>query len=72
MDEDERRDLISRLFALMTSKLEDAAALAAEGQGTSGSAERLNPLADQIRAGAEEAALLAEVSGILASAHLPI
>ena len=71
MDEDERRDLISRLFSLMTAKLEDAAVLAAEGQGTSGASERLISLTDQIRAGAEEAALLAEVSGILVSAHLP-
>ena len=71
MDEDERRDLVSRLFSLMTAKLEDAAALAAEGQGTSGSSERLVALADQIRAGAEEAALLAEASKILVSAHLP-
>lgn len=69
MDEDERRDLISRLFALLTAKLEDAAALAAEGQGTSASAERLISLANQVRAGAEEAALLAEVSGMLPWTH---
>jgi hypothetical protein len=69
MDEDERRDLISRLFSLMTAKLEDAAALAAEGQGTSGGSERLVSLANQVRAGAEEAALLAEVGGMLVSGH---
>lgn len=65
MDEDERRDLTSRLFALLTTKLEDAAALAAEGQGRSGSQERLISLANQVRGGAEEAALIAEVSGFL-------
>lgn len=33
MDHEERAELVSRLFALMTGKLEDAAGDASEGQG---------------------------------------
>ena len=35
MDDDDRRDLLSRLFALLTMKLEDGAVLAADGQRAS-------------------------------------
>lgn len=33
MDDDDRTDLISRLFALLTAQLEDSVTLALEGQG---------------------------------------
>jgi len=45
----ERRDGIRRLFAVLTARLEDAATLAAEGQGREVSAETSAELAAQIQ-----------------------
>lgn len=44
---DERGDAVSALFALLTAKLEDAAALAADGQGRRSSSD-LGELAGRI------------------------
>lgn len=44
----ERRDCIRRLFAVLTARLEDAATLAAEGQGRDVSAETSTQLAAEI------------------------
>lgn len=45
----ERRDCIRRLFAVLTARLEDAATLAAEGQGREVSAEASVELSAQIQ-----------------------
>lgn len=64
MDEEqqlERADLLSRLFALITMKLEDAAGIAAECQGR-------QPIAE-LRDGAEKLdVLIMEVGTVLAGA----
>ena len=52
---DERADLISRLFALLTARLEDAAAMAAECQGR-GSREEHPQRAQQLGSLIDEAA----------------
>lgn len=65
MDEEERRELVSRLFALMTGKLEDAAGLAAEGQGTRAETRDLISRAERIESIAQEAAVLAEAVGAI-------
>ena len=52
---DERADLISRLFALLTARLEDAATIAAEGQGR-GSREEQHQGAQQLASQIDEAA----------------
>jgi hypothetical protein len=48
MDEAERRDQVSKLFADLTATFEDAATIAADGQGPSLSPERLASLAAAI------------------------
>jgi hypothetical protein len=48
MDEAERRDLVGRLFADLTAKFEDAATLAAEGQGPRLPVEHLRSIAAAI------------------------
>lgn len=65
MDDEARRDLLRRLFAAMTAKLEDAAGDAAEGQGHSLAMIAFVALAHKIRAAAEEAALLAEAAAAI-------
>ena len=67
MDEDDRRDLVARMFALLTGKFEDGAATAADGQGRdisdairSGLAERLHAIGDEIAIVAEAATLLCD------------
>lgn len=52
---EERADLTSRLFALLTARLEDAAAIAAECQGR-GSSEELRQRAQQLASLLDEAA----------------
>jgi hypothetical protein len=56
MDYEDTRDLIGHLFALITAKLEDAAALAVEGQVAS--PEQVQVLATQIGQNVEEARIL--------------
>ena len=48
MDAAERRDLVGRLFADLTAKFEDAAMLAAEGQGPRQPPEQLRSIAASI------------------------
>ena len=60
MDEAERRDLVGRLFANLTAKLEDAAMLAAEGQGSRQPPERLRSIAAEIAENMAEARELSE------------
>jgi len=69
MDEDQR-DLLNRLFALMTAMFEDAAALAADGQSPrlsaallAGKGHTLLHAAHDIAAIAEAAAFVAERAG---------
>lgn len=57
-DNEHRSEQIARTFALLTAKLEDAAALAVDGQGPQ-TDERLRDLALQIAELAGEAATIA-------------
>lgn len=63
-DREHRSDRIARTFAVLTAKLEDAAALAVEGQGRH-SEEELKKLAEQIAELAGEVATVAEALGAL-------
>lgn len=62
MHEEERRELVSRLFALLTAKLEDAAGLAAEAQGVSGEVGLVADHAQLIVGIAQEAEVLASAA----------
>lgn len=69
MEAEERSELVSRLFALMTAKLEDAAADAVEGQGRGqmegdqiSRAERVEVIARDVGILAESAAAILRTS----------
>ena len=62
MDHEERAELVSRLFALMTGKLEDAAGEAAEGQGNDCDTSEKIACAERIEAAARDVGLLAEAA----------
>ena len=49
MDRDERLDLVRRMFALLTGRLEDAATIAVEGQGARIAPAALATLAGKIQ-----------------------
>ena len=63
--ESERRDCIRRLVAVLTARLEDAATLAADGQGRDVSAETSMQLAAQIQEIAAHCAALTEAIELL-------
>jgi hypothetical protein len=65
MDQDERLDLVRRIFALLTGRLEDAATLAADGQGASISSSQAVELAERIRDECAGAAVIAEAAAAL-------
>ena len=52
-DEEQRRELVHRLFYLITSAAEDAAAIAVEGQSTHASALALREIAARLRSAGE-------------------
>lgn len=60
MDEDERQELIGRLFALITSKFEDGAGLAANGQSRERSIATKAELARDLRALVTELTVLCD------------
>ena len=62
MDRDERAELVSRLFALMTSKLEDAAREAVDGQGKGRDVREQIIRAERIETAARDIGLLAEAT----------
>ena len=68
MEDDDRCDLIARLFAVMTADLEDGAALAADGQGRDAARERRLALAGQIHAIAQRVTLVADAVVVLLEA----
>ncbi|WP_339706479.1 hypothetical protein [uncultured Sphingosinicella sp.] len=61
----ERRDCIRRLFAVLTARLEDAAMLAAEGQGRDVSVEASVELAAQIQEVTVQSMTIAEAIELL-------
>ena len=63
--EEERTELVRRLFAAMTMALEDLASEAAEGQAPT-SRELARKRAERVRAGAELVVVLAEATSALA------
>ena len=60
MDREEHRELIRRLFALMTGKLEDAAGVAADGQAPAIEASAVQVLAARLRSASEEITTLSD------------
>lgn len=62
MDREERAELVSRLFGLMTEKLEDAAGDASEGQGKDRDARKQIARAERIELAARDIGLLAEAA----------
>lgn len=59
-----RADLISRMFAMLTARLEDAAALAADGQGRHDNAELIDA-ARRLISLAEDAGTVATAIDVL-------
>ena len=64
MDEEERPDLVPRLFALIMMKLEDATELAARGQGWEISPEAAVELAHALHAVGEEIVTLSDAARV--------
>lgn len=65
MDDTGHEELVSRLFALITAKLEEGAAMAMKGQGRDKDPQVLACLADQLQSLGEETALVAEAARAL-------
>ena len=65
MDPEERTDLVGRLFALITAKLEDGAGRAIDGQSAQTGFPAKSELASNLRSLAEELLILAEAAGAL-------
>ena len=65
MDEDDRRGLAARMFALLTGKFEDGAAIAADGQGRDMADDLRTGLAERLRAIGGEIAIVAEAVAFL-------
>lgn len=66
MDSAERTDLVRRLFALMTIKLEDAVSEAADGQRADQSGTQQIAHADAVELFARDVGLLAESAAAIA------
>ncbi|MEO6388900.1 MAG: hypothetical protein ABIT16_01140 [Croceibacterium sp.] len=66
-EQEHRREQISRPFALLTGKLEDAATLAVEGQGPQ-SDQALVALAEQIAGLAGKSAIISGALAVLLAA----
>lgn len=65
MDDDERAELISRLFALLTSRFEDSAQLAIDGQCRGREASELQSAANSIWSLSEESLTIAMATAAL-------
>jgi hypothetical protein len=65
MDEDEQSELIRKLFYVLTGRLEDAAAIAAEGQGSELGDEFLMAHANYIHSTGREAAIITHAIKVL-------
>lgn len=65
MTDDDRDDLIPRLFALLTARLEDGCTLAVEGQRVGLDQERVRELANQIYASGGETRTIADAIAAL-------
>jgi len=69
--DDDRMELVARLFALLTAQLEDGAGLALEGQGRQGSTaqhDRAQALEAQVR----DAQTIAQALVVLTRAEPPV
>jgi hypothetical protein len=65
MDAEERADLVGRLFALITAKLEDGAGRAMDGQSAQAGLPAKSELAANMRSLSEELLVLAEAAEAL-------
>ena len=65
MDQADELELLRSVFAVMTAKLEDAAALAAEGQGAQSDHTASLGMAGEIHAAANEVVALAAVTSAI-------
>jgi hypothetical protein len=69
MNHEERAELVARLFALMTGKLEDAAGEAVEGQDKDRDDREQIARAELIELIARDVGVLAEAAGVLLRAN---
>ena len=65
MDENERLELIRKLFFVLTARLEDAAGIAAEGQGPASGNELLVAHANCIQSTGQEAEIITQAIKVL-------
>lgn len=65
MDDATHAELVSRLFVLLTMKLEDGASHAVRGQGLGKDPQVMGGLANQLQSLGEEIALVAEAARAL-------
>lgn len=72
MDHEERAELVSRLFALMTSKLEDGAGEAADGQGKGQDDAEQIARAERIEMAVRDIGLLAEAAAAILRGSCPL
>lgn len=71
MDQQERAELATRIFAALTSKLEDAAGDAADGQSSSAPAAEQIARAERIELVARDIGLLAEAAAAILRGEAP-
>ncbi|WP_084691236.1 hypothetical protein [Sphingomonas sp. SRS2] len=65
MDQEERAELVTRIFARITSKLEDAAADAMEGQSKEANEREQIARAERIETSARDIQLMAEAAAAI-------
>lgn len=65
IDDVPSRDLIARLFALLTTRAEDAAGLAAEGQSHIIGSARAHELADRLQVIGQHITIIAEALSVI-------
>lgn len=66
MDDDERRELVRRLFFLMSSRLEEATTSAGAGQATDISSKTAAELAGRLHSTGQEIAIIADAVTLIA------
>jgi hypothetical protein len=72
MDDEESREVVRRLFALLTAKMEDGGAIAAEGQASDIDSARAQDLANRIHSIGQECMILADaIIGLSANMAQP-
>jgi hypothetical protein len=60
MDDEDSKEVVRRLFALLTAKMEDGGTIAAEGQAPSIDSARAHDLANRVHGIGQECMILAD------------